>query len=111
MTGTKLATLCDRASEAHTRIQQDFNNIDPVVGVSQNMRASGIPADVITIDCLRSGKRIILVLHDQQPDVISYQFSFKDKDPGDSFEEQAFDQLTASALYNWMRDYFSMAAS
>ena len=106
MTTTKLATLCDKATEAHRRIQQDFDNIDPVVGVTQNMRASGIPADVMMIDCLRTGKRIILVLHDHQPDLISYQFAFKDKDPGDNFEEQIFDQLTVNTLYNWMKDYF-----
>jgi len=60
----------------------------------------------MTIDCLKSGKRIILVLHDQQPDIIHYQFSFKDKDPVSEFEAIQFSELTTSILYEWIKNYF-----
>jgi hypothetical protein len=100
-------TLSDIATEAHTRIQQAFENINPVVGVSRNLRTTGFPADAMTIDCLKSGKRIILILHDEQPDIVSYQFSFKDKDPASEFEKIAFDALTADVLFEWMERYFS----
>ena len=103
----QLETLLDIATESHTRIQQDFKDINPVVGVNQRMRETGMPADVITIDCLKSGKRIILILHDQQPDIINYQFSFKDKDPDEKFENIQFNELTADKLYNWIKGYFS----
>ena len=98
MSQNPLEILSDVATEAHTRIQQDFKKIDPIVGVSQKMRASGIPADVMTIDCLKTGKRIILILQDQQPGVISYQFSFKAKDPDDEFKQIAFSELDADKL-------------
>lgn len=90
MTHKHLETLCDLTSAAHARIQQDFKTLDPVVGVSQKMRASGIPVDAMTIDCLKSGKRIIIILHDHQPEVLSYQFSFKDKEPANEFEQIPF---------------------
>ncbi len=91
---------------SHTRIQQDFNDINPMVGVNQKMREMGVPVDAVTIDCLKNGKRIILILHDQQPDTISYQFSFKDKDPDEKFTHIPFSELTAKTLYDWMKNYF-----
>ncbi|WP_250657537.1 hypothetical protein [Alkalimarinus coralli] len=106
MISQSLAKLSDIATEAHTRIQQTFAHIDPIVGVNQSMRKSGVPADLMTIDCLKSGKRIILVLHDQTPDVISYQFSYKDQDPADTFERIKFAELTSATLYDWMKSYF-----
>ncbi|MBT5230493.1 MAG: hypothetical protein HOM11_09490 [Methylococcales bacterium] len=105
----QLSDLCDLATEAHTQIQQNFKEIDPVVGVSHNMRENGVPADVMTIDCLKSGKRIIIVLHDQAPDSISYQFSYKEKDPGSVFEQVLLSELTVKQMYDWMSSYFSSA--
>lgn len=101
-----LSSLSDIATAAHTRIQQDFEHIDPVVGVNQSMRLKGVPADLMTIDCLKSGKRIILILHDQQPGMISYQFSYKDKDHSEVFESMLLSELTSNTLYHWMKDYF-----
>lgn len=106
MTHKYLKTLCDLSSAAHTRIQQDFDTINPVIGVSQKMRASGIPADALTIDCLKTGKRIIIILHDQQPELLSYQFSFKDKEPMDEFEQMSCAELGEATIYSWMKDYF-----
>ena len=109
MTNPLLMTLSDIATDAHTRIQQDFKAIDPIVGVSQNMRSNGIPADVMTIDCLKTGKRIILILHDESPDVISFQFAYRDKDPDKQFQTIQFDELTSQKLYDWISGYFSNA--
>ncbi len=106
MLSKSLASLSDTATVAHTRIQQDFQHIDPVVGVNQSMRSNGIPADLMTIDCLKSGKRIILILHDEQPNIISYQFSYKDIDPSDVFERIKLSEVTTQTLYDWMKDYF-----
>ena len=108
MTDKLLFTLSDIATDAHTRIQQDFKDIDPIVGVNRSMRKNGVPADAMTIDCLKTGKRIILILHDQQPSIISYQFSFKNKDPGDKFEVIQFNELTADKLYDWISGYFQV---
>jgi hypothetical protein len=102
-----LKSLCDNVTEAHTRIKNDFKEIDPIVGVSKKMRESGIDADVMTIDCLRSGKRIILILHDHQPNIISYQFTFKAQDPAAQFEEVPCADVSENKLYEWMKSYFS----
>ncbi|MGX5200779.1 hypothetical protein [Aliikangiella sp. IMCC44632] len=106
MSDKNLAQLSDQISEAHQQIQAQYQNIDPIVGVSRKMRDLGIPADAMTIDCLRSGKRIIIILHDQMPQVVRYQFSFKTAEPDDEFLEIRIDEVTSKVLFNWMRDYF-----
>ncbi len=107
----QLETLCDIVTESHTRIQQDFKDINPIVGVNQTMREKGGPADLVTIDCSKSGKRIILLVQDKQPDIISYQFSFKEKDPDEKFENIEFNELTANKVYDWIKGYFSGTAN
>ncbi len=99
--------LSDIATQAHTRIQQDCQNINPIVGVNKGMRASGIPADVMTIDCLSTGRRIILILHDEQPELIRYQFALRDTDPTGQFQDIRFNALTSQTLYQWIKSYFS----
>jgi len=103
-----LAILSDLITEAHTNIQKDFENINPIVGVNRKLRSQGIPVDAMTIDCLKTGKRIILLLNDNTPDILQYQFSYKSKDPDEVFEQLNFEKLTTQQLYEWMRDYFSV---
>ncbi len=107
MQETPLSVLCDIATEAHARIQHNFTDIDPIVGVSQNMRACGIPADVMTIDCLKSKKRIILILHDGQSGSLSYQLSCIDSDPLGEFTVVPFGEMTTDALYELIVAYFN----
>lgn len=106
MNDQPLAVLSDIATETHALIQKDFKDLNPVVGVSRGMRKQGIPADAMTIDCLKTGKRIILILHDDNPEDVLYQFCFKAEDPQDEFLNIKLKQLTVKILYNWIEDYF-----
>lgn len=102
----QLESLWEQASEAHAAIQRDFTDIDPLLGVSQNMRKQGVPADVLTIDCLRTRRRIIVILHDQQPDRVSYQFASMDSDPESDFRSLSFQEVTSQQIYKWIAEYF-----
>jgi len=99
--------ICDAVEQAHAKIQKDFEHINPVVGVNKQMRSAGIPTDIMMIDCLKTGKRILLVLHDAEPETVHYQFCLRDEDPADQFEHIALESLTVQKLYDWMRDAFS----
>jgi len=99
--------VCDAIEVAHAKIQKDFDHINPVVGVINRMRNFGIPTDLITIDCLKSGKRILIACHDDQPEIANYQFCLRDEDPSDDFENIAVESLTAQKLYDWMKETFS----
>ncbi|TQV87600.1 hypothetical protein [Aliikangiella coralliicola] len=107
MSQPPLEILSDRLTEAHGRIQHDFQNINPIVGLSRKMRDIGFPSDTLTIDCLKTRRRIILILHDEQPDIVSYQFTGIDKDPDEEFEAIAFNELTTQVIYDWIKSYFS----
>lgn len=107
MTQSPLAQVYERATEAQANIQRAFSNIDPLIGVNKYMRKRGIPADAITIDCLKTGKRILLIMHDQAPDVVTYQFCLRDQDPFDDFEHIPLAELTTDQLYTWMKNRFS----
>ena len=102
-----LEILSDIATEAHTQIQKNFADINPVVSVNRKMRTAGIPADAMTIDCLKSSKRILIVLHDQQPETLNYQFGYKDKDPENTFTPIPISELSTSVMYEWISEYFS----
>lgn len=102
----QLEQLFEIAQAAHVSIQRDYKDIDPLIGVSQNMRASGIPADVMTVDCLRTRRRIIFILHDHQPDTLSYQFTEMDSDPASEFQHLLVAEMSEKKFYDWVTDYF-----
>ena len=99
--------ICEAIEEAHAKFQADFDHINPVVGVINRMRNFGIATDLMTIDCLKSGKRILIAVHDSQPETANYQFCRRDEDPSDEFESIAIESLTAQKLYDWMKETFS----
>ena len=104
-----LLSLSDIASQAHEKIQQDFKDLNPVIGVMQGMRKMGIPADVLRIDCLASNKRILVVLHDELPGFVRYQFTFSNQDPGDDYQQLASKEVTCETVYGWIKEYFLVA--
>lgn len=106
MSEDPLKPLSDMASEAHTRIQQAHEHINPVVAVRRGMRDMGIPADAMTIDCLRTRRRIMLVLHDQVPGMLLYQFITIEEEAGDQFSQMPLSEVETDTLFNWMEDYF-----
>ena len=77
--------LSDIASEAQANIQRDFSDIDPIIGLMRNLRKSGFAADAMTIDSLVTGKRILLILHDDKPEQLAWQWCYRDKDPAMEF--------------------------
>lgn len=101
-----LLSLSDIASQAHEKIQQDFENINPVIGVMQGMRKMGIPADVMSIDSIASNKRILVVLHDEMPELIRYQYTYIDQDPSDDYQQLASHDVSSETIYGWIKDYF-----
>lgn len=110
MSEQALEALSDMASEAHARIQKKHQHINPVIGVRRGMRDVGIPADAMTIDCLRTRRRIVLVLHDAEAGTLLYQFATLDVDVGDDFDRMAFSDVQVETLFDWMQDYFDVDA-
>lgn len=106
MSEDPLKPLSDMASDAHGQIQATHQHINPVIGVRRGMRDVGIPADAMTIDCLRTRRRIMLVLHDGDPGTLLYQFTTMDEEVGDDFQRMALVSVTTRTLFDWMQEYF-----
>lgn len=102
-----LETLSDMTEEAHARVQQAHAEINPVVAIRRGMRDAGIPADAINIDCQRTRRRILLILHDEHPDALLYQFTDLDREADDGFHQMTFSTVSTDTLFEWMEDYFS----
>lgn len=107
MADDPLQSLSDLASEAHARIQQAHEHINPVIEVRQGMRNSGIPADVMTIDCLRTRRRIVLILHDEDSGTLLFEFIGMDEEAGGPFRRMPLTEVSSDTLFSWMEDYFS----
>ena len=110
MSDEPLKALSDIATEAHTRVQQQCADLNPVVSIRRGMRDSGIPADAMTLDCLASGKRIVLVLHDHKPGLLLYQFTLIEDSDEAPWQQLPLAQLSSDLLSDWMRNYFSAGA-
>lgn len=106
MSADPLKTLSDLVHDAHSQIQAAHQHINPVVEVRQSMRDAGIPADVLPLDCLRTQRRITLILHDQQPGVVLYQFVTREQEVGSKFRQMPMADMRSSTLFAWMQDYF-----
>ena len=48
----------------------------------------------------------MLILHDQQPGLLIYQFTLKDTDTEAPYQQLALEGLGVEQLFEWMRDYF-----
>ncbi len=107
MSDAEIYKLAELAQEAQAQIQCDFNHIDPIIGILKSLRPAGIPADALTIDCLNTKKRIALILHDENPQVIAYQFGYSDKDTDTAYERIPLQAVTANQIYTWIKEYFS----
>ncbi len=103
----RLEELSDKLTMAHHRIQQNFQNLNPVIGVRQSLRDSGFPADLITIDCLSSRKRIILLLHDQQTETVGLQYSSIESEANNDFTRIENALISEDQLYEWMLNYLA----
>jgi hypothetical protein len=107
MTTFTVFDLSDIATEAQHSFQQQFSHIDPVIGINRGMRERGFAADLLTIDCIKSKKRITFLLNDSEPNIVSYQLGFTDVDPSQHFETITLEKLNGDSITALMVKHFS----
>ncbi|MGR6873209.1 hypothetical protein ACU6U9_13070 [Pseudomonas sp. HK3] len=98
----KIYGLSEIAKLAQADIQDAYPDVDPIIGISHNLRNAGFAADTLTIDNRANDTRIIMILHDNKPDVVDYEFAQISKDPSFEFTEIALADLTESKLLQMM---------
>ncbi len=100
----KVYTLSDIATAAQAKVQAAFPDIDPIIGISHNLRESGFAADTMTIQNHKTDKRILLVLHDEAPDTVDVEFGKISKDPTFQFETYNLQDMTEELFVDWMSE-------
>jgi len=97
----KVYPISDLAQLAQARIQQE-SDIDPVIAISHGLRQSGFAADALTIVNKHTDKRILMIFHDNQQDVVDYEVGVASQDPTFAFQQIPLSELTEQKLYEWM---------
>jgi hypothetical protein len=78
---SKLQNLSEIVARANDVFYSKFENIDTLMGImDKTLRNQGIKADAITIDCIALDKKIVILLHDDNPDVVSIALGNKEGD-------------------------------
>lgn len=78
MKGT-LKNLSELVAKANDLFYSKFEHIDTVMGImDKTLRNQGMSADAITIDCIALGKKIVILIHDDKPNVVSIALGNKD---------------------------------
>ena len=98
----KIYPLSDIAKLAQTQIQQDFPELDPIIGISHNLRNAGFAADTLTIDNIRNDKRIVMIVFDDQPEQVQYEYCRISQDPSFEFTTISIKDLTQERFYSMM---------
>jgi len=66
-----LKELSEIVAQANDLFYERNKSVDTLMGImDKTLRKQGMNADAITIDCIASNKKIVLVLHDSKPDLV-----------------------------------------
>lgn len=107
----KIYDLSEIAKLAQADIQAAYPDVDPIIGISHNLRNAGFPADTLTIDNRGNDSRIIMIFHDHKPEIVDYEFSKISEDPKFEFTEVALADLTQTKLFHMMETALIKRAS
>jgi len=98
----KVYDLSEIAKLAQADIQAKYQNVDPIIGISHNLRNSGFAADTLTIENPANDTRIIMILHDHKIGKVDYECGRLSQDPSFEFTEIALEALTKDKLFEIM---------
>ena len=69
---TKLKKLSEIVAKANDLFYSKFDHINTSMGImDKTLRAQGMKADAITIDCISRDKKIVFLIHDDKPNLVS----------------------------------------
>ena len=105
MKGT-LKSLSEIIAKANDLFYSKFDNIDTVMGImDKNLRNQGIKADAITIDCIALDKKVVFLIHDDKPKIVSIALGNKNGDIYSS-SEYAISDISETVILGVMEVNF-----
>lgn len=110
MTSANIDTVANIALAANDRFTRRHPGAETSLGViSSTVRSLGIEADAVNIDCVHSGKRLVMILLDRNPDVVGIGIGQKDT-VGDYelIRQVAVDELREADVLGILEARFSL---
>lgn len=101
-----LKNLSELVAKANDIFYSKFAHIDTLMGImDKTLRNQGMSADAVTLDCITLKKKIVFLIHDDKPDVVSIALGSKD---GDIFSssEYLLSALSETVILKVMEDNF-----
>ena len=93
-------------AKANDAFYSKFGDINTLMGImDKTLRKQGLKADAITIDCIALNKKIVILLHDDKPDVVEIALGNKEGDIYSSSEYELA-QLSEASLAEIMEANF-----
>ena len=104
---SKLQNLSEIIARANDLFYSKFDHTDTLMGImDKTLRNQGMEADAITIDCIPLDKKIVILLHDDNPDFVSIALGNKEGDIHSSSEYELA-HITEAVILEIMATYFT----
>jgi hypothetical protein len=101
-----LKNLSEIVAKANDVFYGRHNNIDTIMGImDKTLRNQGMSADAITIDCISQDKKIVILIHDDKPDVANITLGNKNGDI-DSSSEYLLREISETVIIDIMEVNF-----
>tara|TARA_Y100000034_G_C6556211_1_gene240497 strand:- start:92 stop:418 length:327 start_codon:yes stop_codon:yes gene_type:complete len=94
----KLDRLAEIVARANDMFYAKHKTADTLMGIMDKaLRAQGMNADAITVDCVALDKKVVLLLHDVKPDIVEIALGNKN---GDIFSTSEYEltELTEAVI-------------
>lgn len=102
-----LQDLSELIAEANDLFYEKNSQLDTVIGImDKTLRAQGMAAEAISIDCIPVHKKIVFLIHDAKPDHVDVAFGNKAGDIS-SANTVTLATLQVTDIVTYMSDYFA----
>ncbi len=106
MKGT-FKNISEIVARANDLFYGKFEDVDTLVGImDKTLRNQGMRADAVTIDCIAIDKKIVILIHDDKPNVVSIALGNKNGDIYSS-SEYALNDISEAVIVDIMEENFT----
>ena len=102
----RLKNISDMVAKASDLFSSKFDEVDTLMGImDKKLRNQGMKADAVTIDCIPQKKKIVVLIHDDKPDVVEVALGNK---AGDIYSsaEYGMNELSEIVIFGIMETHF-----
>jgi len=109
MSTTDLDTVSELATAAQAVFKREFREINIQAGLITSLRAQGIAADAVVLDCQDTGRRLVFMVRDAEPGKVAYQLANRNEDQEADPTILAITDLRVADIVTLMKQHFANA--